>query len=114
MSSLRPIADGEPARPELGTTLLHFLLDVRGGGDANYLKHLEASGSVPSSEEISTFAEIASRYDPAVLLGAFESLIGGNQPERAGENAWHLIEFFGDVESKALDRYSTSIQSRMV
>jgi hypothetical protein len=113
MASLRPLVYGAPASPSLGSTLVHFLLEMQGGREANYLSYLQSAGSVPSSEEISTFTEIANDYGPESLLDAFQNLIRRDHVERAAEDAWKLIDFFGEVESKALDRYSTAIQSRM-
>jgi hypothetical protein len=113
MASLRPVVSGAPVLPELGVSLRYFLMDIQGGAEENYVNHLETSGSIPSFEEVSTFVDITTRFGADNLRVAFNSLLEA-PTEQQSRSAWQLIEFFGAVESLALDQYASCLQARMV
>gem|GEM_PF-6025707 len=113
MASLRPVANGSPVMPELGKSLRYFLQDVQESTAEKYIHHLEGSTSIPSFEEVSTFADVTKQFGVDNLRNAFQSLLDAQEAARKGESAWQLIEFFGEVESQALDQYSNCLQARM-
>jgi len=99
--------------PELGKSLRYFLQDVQESTAEKYIHHLEGSTSIPSFEEVSTFADVTKQFGVDNLRNAFQSLLDAQEAARKGESAWQLIEFFGEVESQALDQYSNCLQARM-
>ena len=114
MTSLRPVANGAPVAPELGSSLTAQLLNVKWGTEGSYVSHLEASGSIPSYEEVSTFVDITKRFGAENVRMAFQNLLDTQETAEQGKSAWQLIEFFGAVESQALAEYTACLQARMV
>jgi hypothetical protein len=113
MASLRPVANGAPVAPELDRSLHELLKELQWGTEGSYVNHLGTSGSIPSFEEVSTFVDITRQFGAQNLRMAFETLLGDGATREQDKSAWQLIEFFGAVESQALDQYASCLQARM-
>jgi hypothetical protein len=90
------------------------LMNVQWGTEGSYVSHLEASGSIPSFEEVTTFGDITKRFGAEKLKRAFDTLLNSQTAGEQDKSACQLIEFFGAVESQALDQYTACLQARMV
>jgi hypothetical protein len=112
MDSVRRVASGEAHSVQFSDSLQRFfsILLIGEGGTVN---RLQAAGGNVSFEEVSALEELLPQFAEVDLARAFRSVLGDAGADEKKAEARIIVSFLGAVESKALQRYSDSLQPQM-